>query len=262
MKKKQSARVISQREIAPQIFDMWLATDLSLEAKPGQFIGIYPKDKSTLLPRPISICQADKEKKALRVVYRVMGQGTGEFSACQAGDTLDILGVLGNGYPLEKAVGKRLFLMGGGIGIPPLLGLARELREQGMAQKDVNVIVGYRDSCLFLKEGLEQYGRVFVATEDGSVGTKGTVMDAIEENRLEADVIFACGPMPMLKAIKKYGEETNMEAYLSLEERMACGVGACLGCVVKTQGINHHSHVNNARICTDGPVFEAKDLDI
>ena len=262
MKKKQRAKVISQKEIAPQIFDMQLATDLSLEAKPGQFIGIYPKNKSTLLPRPISICQADKEKKMLRVVYRVMGQGTGEFSACQAGDMLDILGVLGNGYPLEKAVGKKVFLMGGGIGIPPLVELARALREQGMDKQDVNIIAGYRDSCLFLKEDLEQYGRVFVATEDGSAGTKGTVMDAIRENSLEADVIFACGPMPMLKAIKKYGEEKNIDAYLSLEERMACGVGACLGCVVKTKEVNHHSHVNNARICTDGPVFEAKELDI
>lgn len=263
MKKKQSARVISQKEIAPQIFDMQLATDLSLEAKPGQFIGIYPKDKSTLLPRPISICQVDREKKALRMVYRIAGQGTKEFSSYQAGDSISILGVLGNGYPLEAAAGKKVFLMGGGIGIPPMLELARALmQEQGMKKEDLNIIVGYRDSKLFLKEDLEQYGRVFVATEDGSAGTKGTVMDAIRENALEADVILACGPMPMLKAIKKYGEEKNIDAYLSLEERMACGVGACLGCVVKTKEVNHHSHVKNARICTDGPVFEAKELDI
>lgn len=263
MKQKQNARVLSQKEIAPQIFELWIATDLSLEAKPGQFLGIYSKDKSTLLPRPISICQVDREKKALRMVYRIAGQGTKEFSAYQAGESISVLGVLGNGYPLEAAAGKKVFLMGGGIGIPPMLELARALmQEQGMKKEDLNIIVGYRDSELFLKEDLEQYGTVFVATEDGSVGTKGNVMDAIAANGLKADVIFSCGPMPMLRAIKKYGEEKNIDAYLSLEERMACGVGACLGCVVKTKEVNHHSHVNNARICTDGPVFEAKELDI
>jgi len=115
---------------------------------------------------------------------------------------------------------------------------------------------------MFLKEDLEQNGTVYVATEDGSFGTKGNVMNAIAENGLTADVIFACGPMPMLRAIKKYAEEQNIPAYISLEEHMACGVGACLGCVVKTKEKDHHSHVNNARICTDGPVFEAREVDI
>ena len=115
---------------------------------------------------------------------------------------------------------------------------------------------------LFLKDDLAENGTVYIATEDGSVGTKGNVMNAIEENGLQADVIFACGPMPMLRAIKKYAEEKGIEAYISLEEHMACGVGACLGCVVKTKEVDHHSHVHNARICTDGPVFEAKEVEI
>ena len=101
-----------------------------------------------------------------------------------------------------------------------------------------------------------------MATEDGSVGTKGNVMNTIEENHLQADVIFACGPMPMLRAIKKYAEEKKIKAYISLEEHMACGVGACLGCVVKTKEVDHHSHVHNARICTDGPVFDAEEVEI
>ncbi len=256
MKQKQNARVLSQKEIAPRIFDMWIATDLSREAKPGQFICIYPKDKSTLLPRPISICQVDREKEALRVVYRIAGKGTEEFSAYREGDSIAILGTLGNGFPLEAGNGKKVFLMGGGIGIPPMLELAKELTG------DKQIILGYRDDRLFLKEDLEKYGRVFVATEDGSAGTKGNVMDAIAAGGLEADVIFACGPMPMLRAIKKYAQEKEMDAYISLEEHMACGVGACLGCVVKTREIDHHSHVHNARICTDGPVFEAKEVDI
>ena len=148
--------------------------------------------------------------------------------------------------------------MGGGIGIPPMLELARELPASAKKQ----IIVGYRDSQLFLKDDLAENGTVYIATEDGSVGTKGNVMNAIEENHLQADVIFACGPMPMLRAIKKYAEEKEIEAYISLEEHMACGVGACLGCVVKTKEVDHHSHVHNARICTDGPVFEAKEVEI
>lgn len=256
MKEKQTAKVLSQKEIAPQIFDCLIETSLAAQAKPGQFICIYPKDKSTLLPRPISICEVNEEKTALRVVYRIAGQGTEEFSGYQAGEAIEILGTLGNGFPYERAEGKRVFLMGGGIGIPPILQLAKQL------QADKQIVAGYRDNKLFLKEDLEKYGKLFIATEDGSVGTRGNVMDAIAENALQADMIFACGPMPMLRAIKKYAEEQNIPAYISLEEHMACGVGACLGCVVKTKEIDHHSHVHNARICTDGPVFEAKEVDI
>ena len=134
--------------------------------------------------------------------------------------------------------------------------LAKEL------EADKQVVVGYRDNGLFLKDELDKYAAVYVATEDGSVGTKGNVMNAIEENGLDAEVIYACGPMPMLRAIKRYAEAKQIKAYISLEEHMACGVGACLGCVVKTKEVDHHSHVHNARICTDGPVFDAEEVDI
>lgn len=255
-KKKLTATVKSQREIAPGIYDLRLSTELAAGAKAGQFVCLYPKDKSTLLPRPISICEADGESGILRLVYRVVGKGTAEFSGLKEGETVEILGNLGNGFPLEKGAGKRVFIMGGGIGIPPMLELARRL------QAGKQIIVGYRDRDTFLKEELEQHGSVYVATEDGSVGSRGNVMDAIRENGLCADIIFACGPMPMLRAIKRYAEEQGIPAYISLEEHMACGVGACLGCVVKTREIDSHSHVNNARICTDGPVFEAGEVDI
>ena len=258
MKKKITATVLSQKEIAPGIFDMWIATDLAVCAKAGQFIGVYPKDRSTLLPRPISICQVNDKKDALRIVYRIAGQGTAEFSSYCEGDSVEILGNLGNGFPTEAAEGKKVFLMGGGIGIPPMLELARELP----ASTEKQIILGYRDSQLFLKEDLAENGTVYIATEDGSIGTKGNVMNAIDENHLQADVIFACGPMPMLRAIKKYAEEKGIKAYISLEEHMACGVGACLGCVVKTKEVDHHSHVHNARICTDGPVFDAEEVEI
>lgn len=255
-KKKVKAKVVSQKQIADQIFDLWLETELAKNANAGQFIAVYPHNASTLLPRPISICEVDRAANRLRLVYRIAGKGTAEFSTCKAGDTLEILGILGNGFPLEKAKGKRVFLMGGGIGIPPMLELAKEL------DADKQILVGYRNKDLFLEEDLAKYGNVYIATEDGSVGTKGNVMDAIRVNHLSADVIMACGPMPMLRAIKQYAEEQGIEAYISLEERMACGVGACLGCVCRTKEVDHHSHVNNARICTDGPVFEAKEVEI
>lgn len=255
-KKKVKATVVSQNKIAEQIYDMWLETDLAGDAHPGQFAAVYPKNAATLLPRPISICEADKQQGRLRFVYRVAGKGTEEFSAYRAGDEVFLLGILGNGFPLEKAQGKRVFLMGGGIGIPPMLQLAKEL------DAEKKIVLGYRNKELFLRQDLERYGNVYVATEDGSAGSKGNVMDAIRENDLQADLIMACGPMPMLRAIKKYAEENGIEAYISLEERMACGVGACLGCVCKTKAVNHHSHVHNARICTDGPVFEAREVDI
>ena len=256
MKEKSMACVLSQAELAPGIFDLWLQTGMAANAKPGQFIGVYPKNASTLLPRPISICEVNEDKTALRIVYRVAGAGTAEFSGLKEGDRVAILGTLGNGFPLEAGKGKKCFLMGGGIGVPPILQLSKELA----AEK--SIFLGYRDGALFLKEDFEKYGNVFVATEDGSNGTKGNVMDAIAASGLEADVIYACGPMPMLRAIKRYAQEKGIQAYISLEEHMACGVGACLGCVVKKKEVDHHSHVHNARICTDGPVFEAKEVEI
>lgn len=277
-KKKVTATVVSQERLVDQIYDMWLETELATDAKPGQFVAVYPKNAATLLPRPISICEVNRDEGRIRLVYRIVGKGTAEFSSYQAGEKTAVLGVLGNGFPVEKAAGKRVFLIGGGIGIPPMLELAKMLsvqcdageqdEQQGFNGSDsqsgtkVQIVLGYRNSDLFLHEEFKKYGQVYVASEDGSVGSKGNVMDAIREHNLQADIIMTCGPMPMLRAVKAYAEEKNIEAYLSLEERMACGVGACLGCVCKTKEIDHHSHVHNARICTDGPVFEAKEVDI
>ncbi len=170
-----------------------------------------------------------------------------------------LLGVLGNGFPVKEAEGKKVVLMGGGIGIPPMLQLAKALSR---TETNVTIVSGYRDAQLFLKEDLEKYGKLYIATEDGSVGTKGNVLDVMDKEQIKADVIMACGPMPMLRAIKNYAGEHEITAYISLEERMACGVGACLGCVCKTTHKDAHSHVNNARICTDGPVFDAREVEI
>jgi len=261
MKQKVIAKVISQNEISKDIYDLWIETDLAKDAHAGQFVGVYTSDSSKLLPRPISICQVSDN--ALRLVYRVNGEetGTANISKLTANDTVYIIGILGNGYDLNT-VGEHPVLLGGGIGIPPMLELAREISSMDSRNISPTVIVGYRDNSLFLKDDMEKVGNLFIATEDGSVGTKGNVLDVMKQKDIPCDVIFACGPMPMLRAIKAYAKEKNIKAYISLEERMACGVGACLGCVAKTNEVDHHSYVKNTRICTDGPVFDADILDL
>ena len=251
--KKETAVVYSQEELAPGIFSMWIVTDIADEARPGQFISVYSQDGSRLLPRPISICEADPDEGRLRIVYRIAGKGTDEFSKYVSGDPIDIMGPLGNGFPQE---GENVFLIGGGIGVPPMLEMAKQLN------CEKQIILGYRDENLFLRDEFEAYGEVFVATEDGSVGTKGNVLDAIREHNLTADVIYACGPTPMLRAIKEYAAEKGIKCYISLEEKMACGIGACLACVCKTKEKDAHSNVNNKRICKDGPVFLSTEVDL
>lgn len=255
-KVKMTAKVVSQQALTDDIFSMWIQADeIAGAAVPGQFISVYTKDAGKLLPRPISLCQVDKEKGQLRIVYRVVGAGTSQFSGYQAGDDIEIMGPLGNGFPLERAVGKKVFLIGGGIGIPPMLELARQLDCEKQA------VLGYRD-VLFLNDEFEKFSDVYVVTEDGSAGTKGNVLDAIRENGLKADVIFACGPTPMLRALKAYAEEHEIECWLSLEEKMACGIGACLACVCQSKEVDEHSHVHNKRICKDGPVFLAQEVEL
>ncbi len=256
MKKIEIAKVVEQKEIATGIFSMWMESEsLTKDAKAGQFISVYCDDKSKLLPRPISICQIDKEKNRLRIVYRIAGKGTEEISKKVAGDDIRVLGPLGNGYTISE--GKCAILIGGGIGIPPMVELARELKDVSK----VIMVAGYRDE-LFLTEEMEECGELFIATEDGSAGTKGTVIDAIKENNIKGDLICSCGPTPMLKAVKQYAIDNDIECFISLEERMACGIGACLACVCKTKEKDHHSNVNNKRICKDGPVFNAMEVEL
>ena len=249
---EEKALIISQEKIGEGIYSMWLRTDRVADyAKAGQFVSVYCNDGSRLLPRPISICEIDKEKHALRLVYRVAGKGTDEFSAMKEGEELRILGPLGNGFTKKD---KKAFLIGGGIGIPPMLQLAKEL------DCEKQIVLGYRDE-LFLLDDFKGQGEIYIATEDGSAGTKGNVIDAIRENALTADIIYACGPTPMLRALKAYAAENNIECWISMEERMACGIGACLACVCKSKEKDHHTNVNNKRICKEGPVFLAEEVE-
>lgn len=262
MKKRVLAEVTINKEIAPGIFDLWMEPTQGLEEiNPGQFIGVYLRNENLLLPRPLSICEVNADRSALRLVYRRAGEGTHELSRRKPKDGLGyvpILGPLGNGFPLEKGEGKRALIIGGGIGIPPLVELSKRLKA------DRQIVLGYQNgqTAGFLQKDLEQFGDVHVATEDGSIGVCGNVMDLIRKENLQADVIYACGPMPMLKAVKEFAGERGIPAYISLEEHMACGVGVCLGCVVKTREVHPHTNVHNARICTDGPVFEAGEVEI
>jgi len=251
-KKKITAKIIRQENIATDIFSMVIdAKDIATMAKPGQFVDLYTADGSKLLPRPISICEIDKDAQTLRLVYRIAGGGTKEFSKLISGNTIDIMGPLGNGFNLE---GKKAILIGGGIGIPPMLQLAKEL------ECEKSIILGYRDEE-FLSEEFKPYGDVYMSSDNGTIGVKGTVMDAIKEYGITGDVIYACGPTPMLRAISEYALANNIVAQLSFEEKMACGVGACLACVCKSKEIDDHSKVHNKRVCKDGPVFYAGEVE-
>ena len=251
-KYKEQAIIIRQEEIADDIYSIWLRTEsVAGAAKAGQFISIYCTDGSRILPRPISICEIDREDGAIRIVYRVAGDGTKEFSKMHTGDQLEIVGPLGNGFPRKS---QKAFLIGGGIGIPPMLQLAKEL------DCEKQIVLGFRDEMFLLEEFHEQ-GSVYIATEDGSAGTEGNVLDAIRENGLTADIIYACGPTPMLRAIKEYADKHDIECWISMEERMACGIGACLACVCQSKNKDEHSNVNNKRICKEGPLFLAREVE-
>ncbi|MBQ9438626.1 MAG: dihydroorotate dehydrogenase electron transfer subunit [Lachnospiraceae bacterium] len=251
------AKIESQKEIAKNIFDLRLLLPAPIQALPGQFMLLYPEDGSLLLPRPISICEVLKNGNLLRLIYRATGKGTLAFARLSIGDSLRLEGPRGNGFPLE---GDAPVLIGGGIGIFPLLELAK--RFSGNAK----IILGYQSPPYFLAEDFAQHGEVFLSVMEKEASSKeeyplreGTVMEWHEEIE-KAGTLFACGPAGMLRAIKEFAMSRNIPAWLSLEERMACGIGACLGCVTKTANIDAHSQVKNARVCREGPVFPASEV--
>ena len=253
----ENVTVRSNTALTGEIFMLELATEsIAKEARPGQFVSVYCNDGSRLLPRPISICRADADTGRLYLVIRRGGKGTAELAKLEEGDRIDILGPLGNGFPAEEAEGKRALLVGGGVGIPPLVFLAESLNAEKTA------VLGYRSSETFLCDEMKAAAGTFLATEDGSLGVKGNVLDCIRQENIEADIIYACGPTPMLRALKAYAAEKNIPCYLSLEERMACGVGACLACVCKASAPDPHFGTPTRRICADGPVFEAKEIEL
>ncbi len=250
--KKYDARLcklICKTEIAKGFFDFVAeAGELAAAAQLGQFGHIRVAGKT--LRRPISICEIDREKQTLRFVFQIRGEGTDELAKTKVGDFLDVLAPLGRGsFPLlEKE--KKALLLGGGIGTPPLLGLAQHYGKNSIAA------LGFRNAAsAILEEDFAAAGaKVLIATDDGSAGYHGLVTDMVKEEK--PDVIYACGPAPMLKSVCRLADAWNVPCYISLEERMACGVGACLGCacaLLDENGIRYNGHV-----CKDGPVFDYK----
>ena len=240
------------------------APESASKARPGQFVNLYTEDKALLLPRPISICDADAEKGTLTLVYAVVGKGTDWLSALRASDEVRAAGPLGNGFPLEEALSvavSEIYLVGGGLGVPPMLFAAKELYKRA-GSRPIRIFNGFR-SAPWLEDEFLPYGEVMSASDDGAFGFQGTVIDAMEYARVMADdlhhgVLFACGPLPMLRALQNWQTAYNLDSWFSLEERMGCGYGACAGCPVNLRG--EDGEPVHRKVCKDGPVFYGEDV--
>lgn len=244
--------IIRKATLAKEIYDITiLAPKVVKHAEMGQFVTILI-DGFTLR-RPISICGLDKEAGTLRLVFEVRGEGTKALTRLNEGDLLDILAPLGNGFKLREY--KTVITVGGGIGTPPMLPLAQHYGA------DCVSISGFRNAAaVILQEDIKAVGaKAVLCTDDGSAGKKGFVTDALrEEIALKApDVIFACGPAVMLKGVVEIAKEHNIPCQVSLEERMGCGIGACLVCACRVVrgGEEYYAHV-----CQDGPIFDSKEV--
>jgi len=259
-------QILFKKEVAPNIFLMKLsAPSIALEAIPGQFIHIKcGKDNYHVMRRPISIHKIDKKKGEIYILFQVVGESTKLLAQRLVGDYLDILGPIGNGFNiLTKS--KKIIVVGGGIGVAPLLALVEESLIQG---KEVKVFIGALKKELIIgEESFMRLGaKVDAATDDGSYKHKGFVTDLLEEAIKEGwlpDQIFSCGPRPMLKKIAAISSDANIDCQVSLEERMACGIGACLGCVCKIKSKDNKQDIVKSeykRVCIDGPIFEGSEV--
>lgn len=239
---KQKYEVVSNRKLSSDLYEMTLSGDTSMIAKPGQFINITIPNH--FLKRPISIADWDDEKMV--IIYRIAGKGTKWLSLLTSGDKLECLSGLGNGFTVEN---NRRLIIGGGAGVPPLYGLAKRVVTAGI--KPI-FILGFRnaDEIFYLAEFKALSDEVYVATDDGSFGQKGTVCDLLTVRGLTDIPYYACGPLAMLKSVCHISQ-TNGQ--LSLEERMGCGFGACMGCSIKTKN-------GPKRICKEGPVLSSEEL--
>ncbi|MBR2976438.1 MAG: dihydroorotate dehydrogenase electron transfer subunit [Alistipes sp.] len=244
MYKKGIYTVKSNTPLTPVVYRMVLEGDTQYITRSGQFINIELSGK--YLRRPISVC--DYDAKTITIIYKVVGRGTEQMKAMEAGEQLDILTGLGNGFSTENEA-RRPLLVGGGVGVPPMYNLCRRLLGEG---KSPIVILGFNTAEeIFYAEEFRALGvETYISTADGTVGTKGFVTDVIREQALDFDYLYTCGPLPMLKALY---DATSVDAEFSFEERMGCGFGACMGCSCKTK-------YGNKRICKDGPVLKREEI--
>ena len=252
--------IMEQKEVAPKIYQIKVSGDSVREmTTPGQFVHVrIQKGIDPTLRRPLSICNVDLEKGELTLIYRADGRGTKLLSEKIIGEPVKVFGPLGTGFPTANVKkGETCLLIGGGVGIPPLYYLGKELLKQGAK---VITILGFRKSeDIFLEEEFKQLGTVIITTEDGSKGIKGYVTDAIKELTEKYNTFYTCGPNPMLRAVE---ETAKGPGYVSMEERMGCGIGACLACVCKLKEPDKQTGKKYRKICSDGPVFPAGEVII
>lgn len=254
---KEICKVVNQVKIAEDIFELTVRANLASDiSSPGRFVHIRVTNGfDPLLRRPISISSFDKENGLFTMIYRVDGKGTALLSEIRNGEEIDILGPLGNGFPVEEtAIGETALLVGGGIGVPPLYELSKQLKAKGV--KVVHILGFQTANAMFYEKKFLENGETYIATVDGTYGTKGFVTDVIEGLELDFHTLYACGPRPMLKALEE--RYPGKKVFLSLEERMGCGIGACFACVCKDA--NDPSGVSYKKVCSDGPVFRAGEV--
>lgn len=253
MKKQiQDLRVVENRTLNSEYFELILTHDDPLpEVLPGQFAEVrVDHSPGTFLRRPISVYDVDYQENRLHFLIQIVGKGTFQLSLLPPGEVLNIIYPLGNSFDTEGV--ERALLIGGGVGIAPLLFLGHRLHEQG---KEPEFLLGFRSEALFVDfTSFEKYGKLWLTTDDGSAGEKGVVTDhSLLQQELDVDRIYTCGPEVMMKAVSHLAARHGVNAQASLENTMACGFGACLCCVQKTVK-------GNKMVCIDGPVFNTNEL--
>ncbi len=240
-------KLIKKTQLSSSVYDYTvLCPEMAEKTKPGQFLHILCGG-DTYLRRPISVCEVI-DKKSIRFVFQVKGKGTEALLSKNEGDMIDILGPLGNGFNIKTG---KCVLVGGGIGVFPLLQLSKELKD------DVTVLLGFRSKAdVLMTDEFAEYANVQVATDDGSFGHHGYVTDLLREilKGSGIDKIYTCGPTPMMKIVSDIAGEFSVDAEVSLEERMGCGIGACVTCACTVAG-------KRKRVCKDGPVFNASEVE-
>lgn len=240
---KDNLLIINNDKIAKDIYELTL--EANYDIIPGQFVNISVNNPELLLRRPISI--SSYENNRLKVIYRTVGKGTKYLAQAQVGTKLDCLYPLGNGFPLVK--GKNVLIIGCGMGVAPMLGLAKELSKDN----NLTIILAYQNKeFAYLYDKFDNLGNVIITTDDGSIGYKGNVLEYLKENKVNFDYLYACGPLIVLKNLDLKYRDVK-EGYLSFESRMACGIGACYGCVINTKN-------GLKRVCKDGPIFKLGEV--
>lgn len=249
MIKKVEMEIIHIKQIALDTFEIKLKDEYIVKAAvPGQFIYIFLPGYT--LRRPISIADIDKENNELIILFKILGKGTKALSQYRRGMTLDVIGPNGNGFPIDGVEETTVLLIGGGIGVPPLYYLGKQLKNRGA---NVISVLGFQSKAnVFYEDAFLQLGETFIVTDDGSYKEKGFVTDVLAQITA-FDSFYSCGPQGMLKAVKQ--RLGNKKGYISLEERMGCGVGACAACVISTT-----TEQGYKKICHDGPVFNAEEV--